>query len=184
MSRELINLLPLERQRMLFREYFLRLGTVAAVLATILTCAAALMLLPTYTFLLQSASAKSTQLASVESILSSSDEETLSAHLTALSKDATALVALGKIASPSMLLRNVLAIPRTGVTLSGFAYTPALLETPGTLAISGVATTREALRAYQLVVQDASFATSADLPVSAYAQDADIPFMITVTLAP
>ncbi|MFZ3043559.1 MAG: hypothetical protein WA058_00400 [Minisyncoccia bacterium] len=184
MNNRLTNLLPPERQRILFREYFLRLGVVIAVLVTILMCIAALLLLPTYVFLLRSESAKGSQLANVESILASADEKTLSAHLTALSKDAAVLVALGKLPSPSVLVRSALAVPRSGVTVSGLVYAPATSKTPSTLAISGVATTRDALRSYQLALQSAPFAANADLPVSAYAQDADISFTITVTLTP
>jgi hypothetical protein len=39
------------------------------------------------------------------------------------------------------------------------------------------------LRSYQLALQGASFARAVDLPVSAYAKDADIAFTVTITLA-
>ena len=184
MDNELTNLLPPERQRALSREYLLRLGTVAAALITILTFAAALLLLPTYMFLGQSAAAKGAHLANVENILSSSDEKTFSARLAVLSSDAAALLALGSIPSASTIVRTALAIQRPGITLSGFGYTPATAKVPGTLAITGTAATRDALRSYQLALSSAPFAAAANLPVSAYAKDADITFTITVTLTP
>lgn len=184
MDNELTNLLPPERQSALSREYVLRLGVVVAALITVLTFAAALLLVPTYIFLGQSASAKATRLASIESVLSSSDEKTLSAQLAALTRDAAVLVELGNIPSASAVLRTALAIPHSGVTLSGLTYTPSEAKVPGTLAITGTAATRDALRTYQLAVQSASFATAANLPVSAYAKDTDITFTITVTLTP
>jgi len=184
MNNELTNLLPIERQRGLLHEYFLRLGVVIAVLITILTGVAALLLIPTYVFLLQSASAKMAHLASIESVLSSADEKVLSARLAVLSNDAAILIALGEARSPSALIRTLLSVPRPGVTLSSFVYTPALGEAPGTLTLFGVATTRDALRAYQLAVQGAPFTATADLPVSAYAKDTDITFSIAVTLKP
>jgi hypothetical protein len=184
MDNELTNLLPPERQSALSREYLLRLGVVVAALITALTFAAALLLVPTYIFLGQSASAKATRLASIESVLSSSDEKTLSAQLAALASDAAALVELGNIPSASAILRTALAVPHPGITLSGLTYTPSEAKVPGTLAITGTAATRDALRTYQLAVQSASFAAAADLPVSAYAKDTDITFTITVTLTP
>ena len=77
-----------------------------------------------------------------------------------------------------------LAVPRPGVTLSSFTYVPAAGTNPGTLAISGRAATRDALRSYQLALQSAALARSAVLPVSAYAPDANIAFTVTVTLVP
>ncbi|MFA6519367.1 MAG: hypothetical protein WCT41_00890 [Candidatus Paceibacterota bacterium] len=184
MDNELTNLLPPERQSALSREYLLRLGVVVAVMITALTFAAALLLVPTYIFLNQSASAKATRLASIESTLSSSEEKTLSEQLATLARDAAALVALGDIPSASGILRTALAVPHPGIALSGLAYTPAEAKVPGTLAITGIAATRDALRTYQLAVQSAPFAAEANLPVSAYAKDANITFTITVTLAP
>lgn len=184
MDDKLTNLLPLDRQQALFREYFLRLSVVFIALMTALTLVAAMLLLPTYMFLTQSAATKTVRLSNIESVLASSDEKILSAHLTSLSNNATVLLALGKVPSVSAVLRSVLAIPRAGVSLSGFAYTPVSGNVPGSLSISGTAQTREALRSYQLALESAPFAVSADLPVSAYAKDTNIAFTITVTLSP
>lgn len=184
MNDELTNLLPPERQRALSREYRMRLGIVAVLLLTSLAFADGLLLLPTYVLLTQSASAKQANLENVESVLSSADEKALAAHLAALSNDAVTLIALGKAPSASAIVRNTLAIPRSGVMLESFSYTPAAPKISGKLAISGTATTRDALRSYQVALQGAPFVASADLPVSAYAKDADIAFTITVTLTP
>jgi hypothetical protein len=91
------------------------------------------------------------------------------------------------------MVRSALAIAHPGITLSGFVYTAAttggtkqaktVRPTPATLAITGVAKTRDALRNYQLALEDAPFALRADLPVSAYAEETDAPFTITITLA-
>ena len=184
MRSELTNLLPLERRRALRRNYFLRLGVVALLFASALTLAAAVLLLPTYVFLANSYRAKEARLANVESTLSSSDETALSARLAALSSDAATLVALGNAPSASAIIRAALATSRPGVTLSSISYTPATGTAPGTLALSGTAASRDALRSYQLALQGASFALSADLPVSAYAKDTNIAFTVTVTLVP
>lgn len=184
MHNELTNLLPLERQRALHRDYFVRLCIVALVLVTVLIAATAVLLVPTYVFLSASAQTKEERLASIESTLSSGDEAVLSDQLTRISKSAAMLTTLANAPSASEILRTALAITRPGVSLSSFEYTPAAGKSLGILKISGNAATRDALRQYQLAVSSAPFAHAADLPVSAYAKDSDIGFTITVTLAP
>ena len=184
MHNELTNLLPQKRSRALRRDYFLRLAIVAALFLTSLVLASAVLLLPTYVFLTASESTKKARLADIELSLSSADEVALSAQLTALSNGAAALIALADTPSASAAIRSALALPHPGVTLSSFTYSPGTDEEPRKLGISGSSATRDALRTYQLALQSAPFATSADLPVSAYAKDADIGFTIMVTLAP
>lgn len=184
MHNTLTNLLPQERQRLLTREYLFRLGVVVATLCIILVLAAGLLLVPTYVFLTGNASAKEKHLLDIKSTLASADEVVLSARLAALSSDATTLLALASKQSPSSMLRAVLGVSRPGIALTGFIFTPAKDGTPTTLALSGIAATRDALRGYQLALQGAPFARSAELPVSAYAKDANIVFTITLTLAP
>lgn len=182
MSNQLTNLLPGPRRKALRREYVYRLGVVALSLVIALTVVAASLLLPTYVFLLDSVKAKQVRLESIQSTLSSTDEVAISARLKALSDQATALSLLAAQPSPTRLVGNALTVPRTGVTLSGLSYKPLVGKTPATLSITGTAATRAALRAYQLAFQDMSFVKSANLPVSAYAQDTDIGFTITLTL--
>ena len=184
MHNNLTNLLPPERRRALSRAFLLRVAVVAVVLVTFLTLAAAVLLIPTYVFLEGNASAKEVRLASMEASLSSSDEAALSARLSALSSNAAKISALATAPSASALIQKVLAASRPGITLSGFSYTPAAGKSPGTVVISGIAATRDALRNYQLTLQGAPFAQSATLPVSVYASDSDISFAITVTLTP
>lgn len=183
MPKEFTNLLPETRQRALIRDYRLRLGVVAILFGIALTIVAALLLVPSYLFLLQSLHAKEAHLAGLTSTLSASDESLLSKRLVTLSKEADALVALSKEPSPSLLFRSVLAIPNPGVTLSSLVYNPATVRRPAQLVLTGTALTRNALRSYQLALQGAPFARAVDLPVSAYAKDADIAFTVTITLA-
>lgn len=186
MRNELTNLLPLERSRALRRDYFMRLGVVSLLFVIMLMLAAAILLLPTYVFLTASESSGKTRLASIDAAASSSDDAALSAQLAALFANTVSLSALAEKHSISTIMRAVLEVSRPGVTLSNFAYTSASAtnKNQNTLTISGSAATRDALRNYQLALQGSSFAQSADLPVSAYAQDTNIAFTIAVTLAP
>lgn len=180
-----VNLLPVDRQRLVSRDYWLRVGTMLALLLTLLVVAAAVLLLPTYFYLSNSVGAKAARLASMEAALSSAEEAELSARLSVLASDTAALRSLESAPEASATLRALIAVHRTGITLSNISY--AVLPgagTSGTLAVTGAAATREALRAYQLALAGAPFSRGAGLPVSAYAKDANIPFTITVTLAP
>ena len=184
MHSELTNLLPPKRQRALARAYLLRLSVIVAVLVSALALIAAVLLLPTYVFLLKSMGTKEAHLKSIESALSSADERELSTRLSALTKNASVLTALAGAPSVSALLRDLLSVPRPGITLSGFSYAPTTGDTSGTFALSGSAATRDALRGYQLALQNAPRVAAASLPVSAYAKDANISFTVTITLAP
>lgn len=184
MHNKLTNLLPLERQHALSRDYYLRLGVVVVLLLTVLVSVAAVLLLPTYVFLVKSSSVKEDRLATIESTLSSIDEAALSARLNVLSTNTAILAALADTPSASVIIRTMLAIPRPGITLSGFVYTSTVDKKPGTLAVSGSSATRDALRSYQLALQNTPFTLSADLPISVYAKDTNITFTVTMTLLP
>ncbi len=184
MTDGLTNLLPPERRHALVREYRYRFGVVVISLLVSLVLAAAVLLIPTYIFLQGSIAAKETRLTAVQASLSSAGQTSPSARLAALSNDIATLTKLASGSSVSAVMRTVLAIPRSGVTLSGLTYTPVSGMTPATLDLSGVATTRAALSSYQLALQGAPFARAVNLPVSAYAKDTNIGFTITVLLAP
>jgi Tfp pilus assembly protein PilN len=176
------NLLPMERRHLLVREYYFRLIVIVVALGILLLGASAILLLPTYLFLAGSAQEKDAELAHVTATLASADEISLSTRLAALSNDAAAIIALSKNPSVSAALRAALAIPRPGVSLSGLTYTPDTKAT--TLLLTGTASTRDSLRAYQLALEGMPGATSVTLPVSVYAKDTAIPFVITLLLKP
>ncbi len=182
MRNQLTDLLPRSRRKALAREYRYRLATVAISTFIALIFTAAALLLPTYVFLTRSIAAKQARLTGIQSTLASNDEVAISARLAALSSDAKELSALAAQPSPSKILQEMLAIPHPYVPIVGFSYKPAQGKSPATLSITGVAASRNALRAYQIALQDAPFVVSADLPVSAYAKDTDISFIITLSL--
>lgn len=184
MHNNLTNLLPLERQRALVRNYFLRLSVVSVVCVTILVLISAILLLPTYLLLTDAIYAKETHLRAVESALSPIDADVLSARFAFLNDSVAALSVLAEAPSASATLRSVLLLGRASITLSNFTYTPGDIKTLSTLTISGVAMTRDALRTYQLTLEESPLVRSASLPVSAYAKDSDISFTITVTFEP
>lgn len=169
---------------MLSRDYLLRTGAAVSVLATVLVLSSAVLLVPTYVFLIGNADAKKIELARIESVLSSSDEAELSERLAVLSANAASLASLSNVSSVSTLIRGILSISRPGVALSSISVASSKDNGSGTIIISGKSATRDSLRSYQLALQGSPFTLSAVLPVSAYAKDSDISFTITITLKP
>lgn len=180
MHSERTDLLPSDRQRAIRRDYFLRLAAATSLLLAALAVAATLLLAPSYVFLEHSVATKQTHLAQLKATLAASDEAALSARLAALSAQAAVLSKIGGAQGAVARLADALSVSRAGIILSGLSYAPK----PRTITLAGTAATRDALRQYQLALSAAPFFARAELPVSAYAKDADIPFVITITLAP
>ncbi len=182
MYSELTNLLPSERRSALRREYMLRFCVTATVLVIVLVSIAAILLIPTYLFLAQDLHVQNARLALLESNLVSQNQATLPTYLSVLSTDTVTLTALGAAPSSTDTIRTVLAVPHPGITLSQFSYAPSVQKSMGTLQVSGIAATRDALQQYQLALEAAFPGSQVTLPVSTYAQAAKITFTVTVQL--
>jgi hypothetical protein len=176
---ELTNLLPTERIRVFRREYFFRLGTIGAIVVAILIAVHGTLLVPTYLYLHDLVLIERTHLAEITENLASSGEGEIKARRTHLRESADQLLALASAPSASAVIRAILLVPHTGIVITSFAFHKPSPD--GRLTITGTASTREALRQYQLALSSLSFAKSADLPLSAYAKESDIPFTITLT---
>lgn len=184
MRNELTNLLPSERQRTLYRNYLFRICVVVLVVVTILTFFAAILLIPTYVFLSASANIKNERLASMKSDIESKDDTELAARLSRLLSDTESLKTLSDIKSMSGTVRDVLTISRPGITLSSITLSPSVGAESRTMILSGLSATRSALRNYEIALQNAPSVLSANVPISAYAKDADITFTVTITFRP
>ncbi len=184
MNNEFTNLLPLERIRLITRDYYVRLGVVILWFLTALVVSSAVLLIPTYFFLAGSAEKKEAALAEIQATVSSADEAAFASRVAVLSTNIAALSSLADQRSVSHIIRTTLLISRPGIVLSGFSYVTATAKTRPSLDITGVATTRNALRNYQIALQGAPFVEAANLPVSAYAKDTEIQFTINTTLTP
>lgn len=176
-----INLLPNDRERMMRRGYRLRLATVVVlVLAGVIVIHTAL-LAPSYFYVRQQVAARAAALAAVDTRLMGNEEQEVSARIAILKSQAASLIALKDQTAGTTALRAVLAAPHAGVRLTGFTYTGAKDGQEPRLAISGIADTREALRTYVATLAALPFIERADLPISAYAKERDIGFLVTLT---
>ncbi|HVX90080.1 MAG TPA: hypothetical protein VHC20_00245 [Candidatus Paceibacterota bacterium] len=187
MSHDMINLLPPDRSRAFRRNYFIRLATVAFMLLTALVVIHGILLLPSYLYATAEVRAEQAALVNT-SANADATAESAASELATLKASAAHLAELKNTPSASGAVRVVLGVPHPGVSLASITYTP---PTGGNaqsakMVLSGTAATREELRSYNLALTGAPFVTSVDLPISAYAEDTDIAFSMTITgtLAP
>jgi len=180
MSLELTNLLPPERLRALRGLYFLRLATVAAVLLSGVALVHGVLLFPSYLYLHQQTREREASLAALSARLAGSEEQEVSARVAALTQDATHLARLASTPTASAAISAVLEIPRSGIRLTGFTFAP-VKDQAVAMTVSGVASSRESLRAYESALAAEPYVSSANLPISAYAKEAEIPFTISLT---
>lgn len=176
---ELINLLPEPRKRSLRRLYFMRLVVVATVLAAAVMVVHGVLLLPSYLHLRGVVEERTDTLASMQATLAGSEEQELSARIEALRNDATRLGRLSTLPKASAGIAAVLKVPREGIRLSGFSFAPG--KDGASMTVSGVASTREALRSYEQALANEPYIASSDLPISAYAKESDIAFSILLS---
>ncbi len=186
MHPELTNLLPPERTNGLKREYFVRLATVAVFALAAVTLGSGALLIPSYLYTGQQIQLRNSSISDLDSKLAASQGKEASARLTTLTASALYLSRLGSTTTATGALRGVLSAPRTGISLSVFTFTPPTNGNVGRMTVGGIAASRESLRAYTSALTTLPFVSSVDLPISAYAQESQIPFVITLTgtLAP
>lgn len=181
MNAELTNLLPRERVRALRYGYFIRLATVGVLLTAGIVVVNIALLAPSYLFLHEDAKASRGLMTSIDTALASAEGAEVSERLKRLEEDAAYLGRLETLPTASTAMRAVLGVPRTGIRVTGLSYSPPTTGGDGKMLVTGTATTRDALRRYNLALGELPFVTSADLPISAYAADSNIPFTITLT---
>lgn len=181
MYRELTNLLPRDQARAILREYFTRLATLAVTAIAFVLIAAGAMLVPSYLKYGGDLRIANTEYERLAVSLGASSEQEVSARLSALSANITHLARLDATPKASAALRAVLAIPRAGITLTGFSYTPSAKPGENRMTLTGIATTRSALQQYDLALESAAFVTTSDLPLDTFAEETNLEFIITLT---
>ena len=181
MSLDVINLLPPEKKRAFRRGYFLRLATVAVLLIAALVIVHAVLLLPSSIYLSVVREARERELAAIAESAASETSAT-SIRLAKLKEDAVYLTRLGEAPAASAAVQSVLLVPRQGIRITSITFAPSTGNAAdGVMTVSGIASTREALRSYNLALSNAPFVSKAELPISSYAAEADIQFTITLT---
>ena len=188
---ELTNLLPVSNRNAFRREYFMRLATVGVFLLAFIVIAQGVFLLPSYLYEHEVVGERTSELKRLSTNLATTQEQQVQIQIKALQAESTYLLNLQNTPTASTALRAVLAVPHSGISLTGFTFsnvdpsnvTPTATKT---MQISGIASTREDLSNYDSALSALPFVTNANLPISDYAKDTAIPFTITLTgsLAP
>lgn len=180
MSRELTNLLPLEKRRAFTREYFIRLATVGVLLLAVAALMGTAMLVPSYLAFTNELKEKEADVARLTALLESAQEKEVGERLTRLAAEAEHLKRLETAPSATGMVRAVLDVPDEGVQVAHIAYTPSR-EGKHQMTVSGSAATRSALQRYEQALGALPFVGSTDLPIGTYAKEADLEFIITLT---
>lgn len=181
MQHELTNLLPYSKIRAFRREYFLRLATVSLFLLAGLIVMHGVLLTPSYIYFNEQIGAKRAQLAQLSASLASGEEQEVGTRLARVEADTEYLKRLDGLPSGTKSMRAVLAVPHVGISLTRFAFTASDKVGESKLSISGVAASRDALQRYNLALGTLPFVSSTDLPISTFAKETDLPFLITLT---
>lgn len=181
MHRELTNLLPSDKSRAFRREYFLRLATVSLLLLTAVIVLHGLLLAPSYLYFNEQIAAKQAQLAQLSASLSQGEEQGVAARLTRIESDTQYLKQLETRPQATQSLAAVLSVPRPGISLTRFAFTASDKPGVSTLTLSGIAASRDSLQRYTGALGALPFVSNANLPISTYAQETELPFLITLT---
>lgn len=179
MITERTNLLPSVRARSLRRLYFMRLAVVGVSLFVAVVFIHGVLLLPSYLYLKDQVHERMTTLEALAQTLSGSEEQEVNARVSALGEESTYLAELADTPKASAAISAVIMLPRPGITLRGFSFAPG--EGGAKMSVSGVATTRESLRSFERALADQPYVTATDLPISAYAKERDIDFVISLT---
>ncbi len=182
MYTELTNLMPVERTRLLTREYLLRLGTIACLMLAGVLVVHGILLLPAHAYMRDQQAVQEKRLAELSSQRATSGFEDVSSRVETLSMQADALASVDDIPSASDTIRALLDFPRPGITLSSFTFMPPSVGGEGQMTLVGIAEARESLRAFDSALSAMPFVVATDLPLSAYAKERDIPFTIALTL--
>ena len=178
---ELTNLLTPERARALLARYYGRFAVLALLTLSGLVVANGLFLLPSYIYTQGEVLSEQQRLSHLNDTLNKNEERSVNTRINSLRDTVQYLGTLTQVPSGSALIQAVLAVGRPGVILTGFTVTPAKAKNPSRMTVSGVAASRDALRAYNIALGKLPFVSNADLPISAYAKESNIPFTITLT---
>lgn len=181
MMSELTNLLSFDRIRAFRRDYFLRLATLTVFALSVLIVVHGILLAPSYFYANEQAGLYRAHLAGIQEASERDGEASVAKRFTTLNGNAARALELVSAPSASAVLRAVLALPRPGVAVTRFTFAaPIAPGEEGRVTVSGVASTRDALRSYHVALESLAFVSSAELPLGSYASERAIPFTITL----
>jgi hypothetical protein len=176
----MINLIPPKAKKTATKEYWVRILSAWAFLLTAVAVIAALLLLPTYVLIKAQLSALDHD--ALQQNGSEQDFKTAEAAVRQANATAKEL-ALSEVAISSHEVMQAISDAAThAITLNAF-HISRMDKTINSVQIQGVAASREALAQFKTDLERSPLFDTATVPISDLAQDANLPFAITVTMA-
>lgn len=182
MSHDVINFLPEDKIQAFKRMYGARVLSAVALALVFVVAAHVALLAPAYVYIHETYTSAQMQLAALQNTDQKGDSNDMVDRVAAAHKNANTLKAFLDTPQSSTFIQALLGLPSDGISLGEISVD--IAETSGralTMRVSGVASTREALRTYHLAVSGLPFVAQADMPLSVYARESDIPFSIAIT---
>ncbi len=170
-------LLPENHRKKLIREYRLRLAIMFFLSLNILAVCALIFFIPVYTkvhWLQKNASFVENNL---ESNIKSENNPSVSKAVEDIKSNMN-IAALDNRSAVSPIIA-VIQVKNSGIAITSFVYS--YNSSGSSLAVSGVATDRQALTDFKNNLESQKIFETVDLPISNFAKDSDLPFSLTVT---
>lgn len=183
----MLRLILPEEKKKLKREYVARLFVMSALVLSFVCAAWGVSQLPTYALLAAETRVLRESLRIATDPALNTDRDALKAELQAVSKQLTLIdVPAYQV---SRVLAHVTAAQTAAIGLSSITFDTVTnedtKETTGMLVLTGAAATRSSLIAFRdTLAADTVLVADVALPLATLAKERDIPFVITVTLAP
>lgn len=180
----MINFLSPEAKSAVRREYLVRVASMWTLLVSAVAAVTVLLLLPTYALLARELDALAIEVVQTESDAGMQEYKTTR---TAFEKAQTLAVQLALATSgpsASEILYEIQKAQTRSIALSGFSYTHTGTTTAKVVTVRGIAATRAALTEFSAALERSPLFVRAEVPVSNLAEEQNLPFTLTIVLAP
>lgn len=173
-----MNLLPTARKKILTKLYFTRVAVVAAGMLSLTLFIHLTLMVPSFVETHLAVSAREREVAGLGERLAVTEDKQVSERVSVLTARVSQLAQSARTHTASSVFRGILAVPHPGVRITGLSFAPG---SSAKMVLVGVAATRESLRSYTATLGTLPYVSNVDLPISAYAKEANIEFTITLT---
>lgn len=174
-----MNLLPALEKKRNQREYWLRLSVTSFVVLGVVFVFGALMILPSY-FLVEGK--RSSLLRGADTFNGGDDVLSTAQQIEEMTRQMAHAEELPISGDIARHMEQIIEVRPGGVTLSSLFFQKQAGERRFT--ISGVAQTRESLASYTTALQEIDAFSKVAVPISNFAQNRNISFSMSITLAP
>lgn len=176
-----MNLLPEMRKGALTRMYRLRLAVVGVLMLSGVLLVHAVGMFPSFLYIEQLQRVYEADLSGIGEKLAGLEEKAIRLRVTTLESRAQELQKTAQEGTASNVLRAVTVLPHPGIHIDQLSFTRGKEGQTPSMTVAGIAVSRESLHAYSSTLSLLPYVEKADLPISTFAKEADIPFSITLT---